>query len=89
MSEDHDHFQLWYVEPLRVLEILHSGQGGFVALGTACFLYERYANAIIKKRQEKPDKFHILKQISSDFTVNEATARSFWYSSLVRSAKFL
>lgn len=78
MSKDHDYFQLWYVEPLRALEKLPNGQGGFMALGTACFLYERYANAFLKSQHAKPDKQHILGQISSDFGVDPETARAFW-----------
>lgn len=79
MSEDHDRFQLWYVEPLRVLEVLHSGQGGFVALATACFLYERYAIAALQALGKKADRPGILNQLENDFSVDNATAEAFWY----------
>jgi hypothetical protein len=55
MPEDYDRFRLWYREPLDALEAMPSGQGGFIALATACFLYERYAVAVLNSQEEKAD----------------------------------
>jgi len=41
-------FERWYVRPLRELEKLPEGDGGFVVLATCCFLYERYAKAYLR-----------------------------------------
>jgi len=78
MSNDYERFKLWYVQPLQALEKLPDGQGGFIALGTACFLYERYAIAFIKSRNLKPNKVQILKQVSIDINVDINTAEAFW-----------
>ena len=53
MSKDYDYFRSWYYEPLKTLESMPSGQGGFVAVATACFLYERYAVALLKSQGKK------------------------------------
>jgi hypothetical protein len=78
MSQDHDRFILWYVEPLRVLEQLHEGQGGFVALATACVLYERYAKAVLSSQGQKADRPGLLVQMEADFGVDRATSEAFW-----------
>jgi len=78
MTEDYDRYNLWYVQPLRALEAMPGGQGGFIALATACFLYERYAIAILRTQDKKADKTGILEKLSSDFKVNNATAKAFW-----------
>jgi len=49
-------FERWFVRPLTKLRELPDGDGGFVALATSCFLYERYAVAAIKKSGGKADK---------------------------------
>lgn len=78
MEEDCDRFKLWYVEPLRALEAMPSGQGGFVALATACFLYERYAAAVLRSQGRKADKAAKVGQLCKDFGVDQATAEAFW-----------
>lgn len=71
-------FQRWYVEPLRKLRELPNGDGGFVALSTSCFLYERYAVAAIKKRGKKADRDAKISQFTSDFKTDKTTAQAFW-----------
>jgi len=78
MTEDYDRFRLWYVQPLRTLEAMPAGQGGFVALATACFLYERYAIAALQAQGKKADRPGILNQLGNDFSVDNATAKAFW-----------
>lgn len=78
MSEDYEHFNQWFVVPLRTLEKLPNGQGGFVALGAACFLYERYAKALLQTEGKKSGTPQLLSQIASDFSVDKATAEAFW-----------
>ena len=78
MTEDYDHFRMWYVEPLRALEVMPEGQGGFIALATACFLYERYAAAVLNSQGKKADRSGKLRQLVNDFNVNDATAKAFW-----------
>jgi len=78
MTEDYDRFRMWYVEPLRALEEMPKGQGGFIALATACFLYERYAVAALRAQGKKADRSGKLSQLASDFDVDDATAKAFW-----------
>jgi len=54
------------------------GQGGFIALATACFLYERYAIAALQAMGEKSDRSGILRKIENDFNVNNTAAEAFW-----------
>jgi hypothetical protein len=78
MAEDYERFKLWYVEPLRALEEMPKGQGGFIALATSCFLYERYAITVLKAQGKKADKPGKISQLASDFDVDDATANAFW-----------
>jgi len=78
MSEDYDRFKLWYVEPLHTLYEMSGGQGGFIALATSCFLYERHAIAVLQRREVKAGRPSILQQLSADFGVEYKTAEAFW-----------
>jgi len=78
MSKDYDRFKLWYLEPLQLLEAMPSGQGGFVALATACFLYERYAVAMLDSQGKKANRVGKVSQLGKDFKVNGETAEAFW-----------
>lgn len=78
MTQDYDRFNIWYVEPLRALEKMPKGQGGFIALATACFLYERYAVVTLKAQGKKADRAGKIEQLSIDFKVDDATANAFW-----------
>jgi len=76
--EDRQFFRLWFAEPLHALQGLPNGQGGFVALATSCFLYERYATAVLQRQGEKANRAGILRQLQADFSVDQATAAAFW-----------
>jgi hypothetical protein len=78
MTEDYDHYRIWYAEPLKALEEMPNGQGGFVALATACFLYERYAIASLNIQGRKADRLGKIQQIARDFDVDIETATAFW-----------
>lgn len=78
MTKDLDYFKLWYIEPLHALEAMPSGQGGFIALATACFLYERYVTAALISQGKKSDSVTKISQLGKDFNVDEATAEVFW-----------
>jgi hypothetical protein len=73
-------FDIWYVQPLRSLKSIPNGAGGFVALATSCFLYERYATAVIKNSPggKKATKEAKISQFAKDFGVDEQTAKFFW-----------
>jgi len=73
-------FEKWYATPLRTLQSIPSGDGGFVALATSCFLHERYATSVIRNspnptRVDRDAKF---RQFMTDFEVDEDTAEAFW-----------
>lgn len=71
-------FSRWFVIPLRTLESIPNGDGGFIALATSCFLYERYAIARLKRSGKKANRLSLIKQLSDDFETNEDTAKAFW-----------
>ncbi|TSA50185.1 hypothetical protein D4R47_02630 [archaeon] len=71
-------FERWYVQPLRELEKLPDGDGGFVVLATCCFLYERYARAYLRDSGEKASDENVICQLSRDFGVPRDIAEVFW-----------
>ncbi len=73
-------FDRWYVQPLRSLQKMPNGDGGFIALAVSCFLYERYAISVIKTEApgEKANDGAIRKKFAADFGVDEKTAEIFW-----------
>lgn len=73
-------FHRWYVAPLRALQELPNGDGGFVALAISCSLYERYAMAVLKKRGKKRiSRSDKVSQFARDCGVDEEIATAFWY----------
>ena len=78
MVEDREQFDKWYAKPLKHLEQMPDGHGGFVVLATACFLYERYAIAVLKSHNRQGNTKNLKSQLASDFSVNEQTADAFW-----------
>jgi hypothetical protein len=71
-------FDRWFVSPLGMLQSIPNGDGGFIALATCCFLYERYAVAIIKKSGRKADKSSLIQRFAKDFGTSEETSEAFW-----------
>ncbi|MBC7263407.1 MAG: hypothetical protein H5T64_03505 [Chloroflexi bacterium] len=78
MDRPEDLFEKWYVQPLERLREIPNGAGGFVALATCCFLYERYAVAVIEKSGHNADTSAIISQFATDFGVDKETAQNFW-----------
>jgi hypothetical protein len=83
MPSDKELFELWFAQPLRKLEAMPGGQGGFIALATSCLLYERLAKAFLSSKSLKADTQALIMQLASDFSVDEPTATAFW--SVIRS----
>lgn len=71
-------FERWYVRPLRELEQLPNGDGGFVVLATCCFLYERYAKAYLLDSGEKASNENVIRQLANDFGIQRDVADAFW-----------
>lgn len=71
-------FVRWFVAPLQVLRKMPYGDGGFVALSTACYLWERYAIAVLKDKGLTPDPENRIQRLMRDFEVEEEPARVFW-----------
>jgi hypothetical protein len=78
MYDPKELFNRWYVTPLRMLESLPNGNGGFIALAISCALYERYATAVIEKSGGKATKEAKLQQLMHDFNTDKASAKAFW-----------
>jgi hypothetical protein len=71
-------FHKWFVSPLRVLSEIPNGDGGFVALATSCFLYERYATAVLMETRGRAKTDDKIQQLAIDFQLDLATATAFW-----------
>jgi len=71
-------FNRWYVKPLEALKSLPHGDGGFVALATVCFLYERYAKAVLTQAGQRADEDGVVRRFAQDFGTNLETAQVFW-----------
>ena len=77
-SDSAELFYRWYVVPLKYLETLPNGDGGFVVLATSCFLYERYAKAKLKTDGLKGSTENVIMQLSNDYDTDKETAEAFW-----------
>ncbi len=76
-------FKRWFVEPLRILASIPSGDGAFIALATSCFLYERYVKATVfdeTGRQFDKGLSQELRNahLAHDFGIEEDAAAAFW-----------
>jgi hypothetical protein len=76
-------FRRWYKVPLEILGnrgIVPHGDGGWIALATACFLFERYVS--IKNKldygKEKINDEVVYGQLEIDFNTDHNTAKNFW-----------
>ena len=78
MNDPKELFDRWFVAPLKKLEELPHGDGGFVVLATSCYLYERYARAFLKDSGQTANDSNLIKQLEHDFNVNHNTAEVFW-----------
>ena len=76
-------FRRWYKVPLDILgnpNIVPSGDGGWIALSTACFLFERYVSVKNKLEKGKSKIYNedIFVQLAEDFNTDKNTAKKFW-----------
>ncbi|MCP4366615.1 MAG: hypothetical protein GY797_00660 [Deltaproteobacteria bacterium] len=71
-------FDRWFVQPLNKLEAIPNGDGGFIALATSCFLYERFAVATINKSGGEADRPRKIEKFMEDFNTDRGTAEAFW-----------
>jgi len=78
MEDQRNLFNRWFVTPLSMLQSLPNGDGGFIALATCFFLYERYAKALQKKNRVKADTSTLVTQLAKDFDTDRKSAEVFW-----------
>lgn len=72
-------FDRWYRAPLLMLETaLPEGDGGCVVLATCCFLYERYARALLKDNNKEATTEAVIGQLALDFDITTEEAQIFW-----------
>jgi hypothetical protein len=76
-------FRRWYKVPLKILgdyNIVPRGDGGWIALATSCFLFERYISVKHKldNGKSKINKDDIVAQLVADFGTDKNTAKKFW-----------
>lgn len=68
-------FHLWYYAPLMKLD----RDAGFIALGTSCWLYERYVCALRKAECPTADAdMFMIQQLAADFDIDPGVAETFW-----------
>jgi hypothetical protein len=77
-SDPQVRFYNWYIQPLNVLRKIPNGDGGFIALATSCFLYERYATAVVMETHGKASTDDKIQQLAIDFQIDLETAEAFW-----------
>lgn len=72
-------FRRWYKVPLKILEGIPRGDGGWIALATSCFLFERYVSVKhkIENGKSKIKKEDIYEQLVTDFNTDHNTAKKF------------
>lgn len=78
MESIENRFNRWFVIPLQQLESIPNGDGGFIALAVACFLYERYAKATLSKSNNRINDQIFVDKLARDFNTDVETANTFW-----------
>lgn len=71
-------FQIWYVEPINLLETLPNGDGGWVVFIVGLALYERLINAQLKTNNQATDDVNKHKAICDDLGITEHQRSVFW-----------
>ena len=71
-------FDRWFLRPLKALKKVPNNDGALVALATACFLYERYTDAVLKSTNQKVSDEKKIKQLEKDFVISHQDAKTFW-----------
>ena len=71
-------FAIWFVEPLKTLKSIPGGNGGFIAIATSCFLYERFAKAKLNSQNITANDENFIKQLADDFNTDIKPASLFW-----------
>lgn len=77
-NERQQYFDRWFVTPLKTLQEIPNGDGGFAALAISCALYERYAAAGHQKNHKKDNADPKIQKLSDDFNIEYTTAKLFW-----------
>ena len=71
-------FNRWFLRPIEALKKVPDNDGALVALATACFLYERYADAVLKSTNQKMSDKKKIEQLEKDFAILHQDAKTFW-----------
>jgi len=74
----HKAFDRWFARPIKALKKVPNNDGALVALATACFLYERYADAALGSANQKVSEKRKIKQLEKDFALSPKDAETFW-----------
>jgi hypothetical protein len=71
-------FHRWYVEPIKRLEKIPNGDGGWVVFIVGLALYERLIIARLKSKNIKSDEETIYKAMCKDLDISEKERSIFW-----------
>lgn len=70
-------FDRWFDRPIKALKKVPNNDGALVALATACFLYERYADAALGSANRKANDKKKIEQLEKDFAISHQDAKTF------------
>lgn len=71
-------FKIWYVEPIKKLEELPNGNGGFVAFIVGLALYERLITAKLIINNQEPTDESKKNAMNIDLGITEGQRTVFW-----------
>lgn len=71
-------FDRYFLQPINALKEIPNNDGALVALAISCFLYERYADAVLQVEGKTSDKKHTISQLAKDFQISKNLAATFW-----------
>ena len=73
-----EYFRRWFVNPIKKLEDLPKGDGGFAAFMIVIPLYDRYIRAKLKLAGKCTADESVRKEISKDLRMDDKQRRVFW-----------
>lgn len=71
-------FKIWYVDPIKKLEELPNGNGGFVAFIVGLALYERLIRSKLQINNQESTEESIKSAMNIDLGITEGQRNVFW-----------
>jgi hypothetical protein len=71
-------FDRCFLQPINALREIPNNDGALVALAISCFLYERYADAVLQAKGKPSNEKDTIGQLAKDFQISSNLAATFW-----------